>query len=160
MSDVISVLQNDLQKRKTDFLERLTNSGNNELANQYNNLITIEATIEIYRNENGHQASRRKSATKSVSATQSKPRSPRNANKGDFVLVDAASEIVREFNGKEFLFSEYFDLLKTKYPNKIDESKRGSASATLSNLITRGKLKNTGKAPDGKSSLFQATVAL
>ncbi|MDQ3747940.1 MAG: hypothetical protein M3367_02830 [Acidobacteriota bacterium] len=75
----------------------------------------------------------------------------------NFVMRFAVCDIIRTFQGKEFLFDDVFIPLSQKYPNKIDETKRGSVSATLSNLISDKKLEKVGTVEGSNKAIYKAT---
>jgi len=68
-----------------------------------------------------------------------KPKTGKRKTRG-FVLIDAIRDIIKELNGKEFLASEIFEKLQTKFPSEIAESRRRSVNSTLNNLIIQNEL--------------------
>jgi len=74
---------------------------------------------------------------------------------GKFILLEAVREVIRTFKGGRFLANDIFAILLQKYPNNFNEQKRGSLSATLSNLITGGELVKVGT--EENRAIYQAT---
>lgn len=63
---------------------------------------------------------------------------------GDFVLSKAARQLMQEFNGQPFDVENVYGLLIRDYPDKITPVKKGSISATVSNLYKKGGLEKIG----------------
>ena len=61
-----------------------------------------------------------------------------------FVLSEVAREHIKQFNGNKFDVGDVYALLCKAYPNEVTPEKKGSVSATISNLCKKGGLERSG----------------
>ncbi len=132
MNTLSKELQVEVDRREAAFLTKLTKAGLNDLAAEYNDLITVRQAAEV--------VSKKTRAVRNTTRDAEPPALNGNGSGNlptppeGFVLSDAVRDAIREINQPRFRTSQVFEILQAKFPHYITLEKKPSVSATLSNL--------------------------
>jgi hypothetical protein len=151
--DLSKELQADLERRESAFVAKLSKAGLPDLAAEYADINTLRHAVEIITARKPRPSrTHRANGTTTPALEDVSQAAPEG-----FVLSDAVRDAIREIGDKKFRTLHVFSLLQDKYPEYINLDKRGSISATLSNLVTSGEI---AKEVDGQRKVWYRAADL
>lgn len=167
MSDILTELEKEIANLESQFQNSLTATGNNALYREYSDIITVRQSLEVLKRKanktppasniqasvGGNIIRMRNGAKKTVRITPT----PTNG----FVLSKAVKDVAKSFNADEvFSINEVWDKIKDQHPNHVkDDTRKRSASATLSNLTKDGELVRVKKGEGGEPTIYTVAPA-
>lgn len=154
MNEIAKKLQNEVERREAAFVAKLTKAGLDHLVSEYSDLITLRNAAEVVAKKRQGRTSRANGSSLHSGPAESPEKVEPPAG---FMLSDAVRDAIRTIGDTEFRVSTVYELLHQAHPDYVTPEKKGSISATLSNLLSYGELE---KRIDGQRKVWYKAVRL
>lgn len=156
MNDILEAIQSQVSTLEDEFLETLTASGDSKLIRDYLDIITLRESVKVLYRRGFDTNTTLMVSGDSEASSASETLIKQNPSPSNFIMTRAVKEIVESFDKNEkFSINEVWERLREKYSNEIqDDSRKRSASATLSNLTKAGKLERVKKGEGGEPTIY------
>lgn len=154
MSKVLQEINNELAALEQAFQKDLAATNNHGLVTKYNTILHLRQT-------HAHFAAKRPNTSRIPKSKIPNNDTVNHSQNGDqdsrpaFNLADTVRGIIKELNGEKFTFTDIWEPLSKRHTQDVTEDKRGSLSATLSNLVNRTELVKVGITDKGNAQ-YQA----
>lgn len=156
MNDILKAIQSQVSTLEDEFLETLTASGNSKLKRDYLDIITLRESVEVLHRRGFDTDTTLMVSGDSETSSASETRIKQNPSPSNFIMTRAVKEIVESFDKNEkFSINEVWERLRQEHSDQIqDDSRKRSASATLSNLTKAGKIERVVKGEGGEPTIY------